>query len=74
MVPKSLQGSDGRGVIDPLEEAAQSLALRSATLGIDHVIDIYSELGSKEFGETRVRKIKNLSSTPNEIYEVVYER
>jgi hypothetical protein len=73
MLPESLQGSDGRGVIDLLEKAAQALALGAAMLGIDRIVDIDVEFGREEFSKARIGKVQHIAAPSDEIDEVVYE-
>jgi hypothetical protein len=73
MLPESLQGADGRGVINLLEKTAQALALGAAMLGIDRIVDINVEFGREEFGKARIGKVQYIAAPSDEIDEVVYE-
>ncbi|WP_205625840.1 hypothetical protein [Ensifer aridi] len=44
MFPQGLEGSDRRGVVDLLKEAAQSLTFRAAVPGIDRIVDVDVQL------------------------------
>lgn len=71
MLPKGLEGSDRRGVVDLLKEAAQSLAFRAAVLSINRIVDVDVQLRCEEFRETRIRKPQDVTTPANEVDEVV---